>query len=91
MGWGHGGGYMWGLGGGGGIVGSLLGLLFFLGLLAVLALAAIWLLRRTPATTSTTLNGQTGVGDPLNLARRRLAAGDVTLEEYYRIREELRR
>ncbi|MFO7916526.1 MAG: hypothetical protein R6V13_00395, partial [Anaerolineae bacterium] len=41
MGW-HG----MGWGGGMGIVASLLGFLFFLGLLAVLALVAVWVIRR---------------------------------------------
>ncbi|MGC9469785.1 MAG: hypothetical protein ACP5HS_14405 [Anaerolineae bacterium] len=79
-------GHMWGLGAGGGVlgaVGSLLGFLFFLGLLALFVLAAIWLIRRTQAT-STAMPGELG------LLRRRLAAGEITLEEYHRIREELR-
>lgn len=79
-------GHMWGLGAGGsilGIFGSLLGLLFFLGLLALLVLAAIWLIRRTQAKSLATTGEQ-------GLLRRRLAAGEITLEEYHRIREELR-
>jgi uncharacterized membrane protein len=93
-GWGRGGGYMWGGGGGGGIlgiVGSLLGLLFVLGLLALVVLAAVWLLRRSPARASGTISGQRDTGEPLDAARRRLAAGEITLEQYDRIREELRR
>ena len=31
-----------------------------------------------------------GGGDPLDVARRRLAAGDLTVGEFERIREELR-
>ena len=92
MGWGQCCGRMWGLGGGSilGVVGSLVGLFFILGLLALVVLAAIWLLRRTPVSSSISSDGSTGGGDPLDVARRRLAAGDLTVGEFERIREELR-
>ncbi len=84
MGW-HGMGW-----GGMGIVASILGLLFFLGLLAVLALVAVWVIRRL---------GHEGVGgrpsaaesDALDVARRRLAAGEITVDEFEEIRGRLGR
>lgn len=82
MGW-HGMGW-----GGTGIFASVLGLLFFLGLLALLALVAIWAIRqfgreRAPVRAST------AAGDPLDIARHRLVAGEITGEEYEEIRRRL--
>ncbi len=84
---------MGGLRGGGdmlGIVGPLLGLLFFLGLLALFVLGTIWLIRRTRTTSGVTAGGPDLSGSPLDLAKRRLAAGEITRDEYHQIREELR-
>ena len=85
-GWGRGIGHMWGMGGAGGI----LGFLFLLGLLVLFALAAIWLFRRSQSAHYITVGASSPVAEPLDLARRRLAAGDITLEKYQEIREELR-
>lgn len=68
-----------------GIVGLILNLLLFLGFLALLGLGIAWLVRRpghAPA-------GSAGP-DPLEIARRRLAAGEITAAEFEEIRSRLR-
>ncbi len=67
-------GWLWGRCGGSGLLGSLL----LLG-------GAGWLLHRSG--NLPTLGGGT---DPLEIARRRLAAGEITVEEFEEIRERLR-
>lgn len=75
--------------GGGGILGGighlLLNLLFFGGAVAVLGLGAVWLTtqfgyRKSPSAP---------VVDPLEIARRRLAEGKITLAEFEEIRGQL--
>jgi uncharacterized membrane protein len=82
-GWGGG---PWGSWGGTlGILGLILNLVLFLGLLALLGVGIIWLARqigRAPA-------GSAGP-DPLEIARRRLASGEMTLAEFEEIRNRLR-
>ena len=87
--WRWGGWGVWGPGWGGwdilGILGLVLNLFFFLGLLALLGLGIAWLVRqvgRWPAAP--------GGPDPLEIARRRLAAGEITLAEFEEIRNRLR-
>ncbi len=87
--WRWGGWGVWGPGWGGwdilGILGLVLNLLLFLGLLALLGLGIAWLVRqvdRRPAAP--------GGPDPLEIARRRLAAGEITLAEFEEIRDRLR-
>jgi len=89
MGWCCGGWGGWGAWGSGwgilGILGLVLNLLLFLGLLALLGLGIAWLVRqmgRRPAAL--------GGPDPLEIARRRLAAGEITLAEFEEIRDRLR-
>jgi|YelNatPaOPRAMG01_1025707.scaffolds.fasta_scaffold58164_1 uncharacterized membrane protein len=89
MGWCCGGWGGWGAWGSGwgilGILGLVLNLLLFLGLLALLGLGIAWLVRqmgRRPAAP--------GGPDPLEIARRRLAAGEITLAEFEEIRDRLR-
>jgi len=89
MGWCCGGWGGWGAWGPGwsawGILGLVLNLLLFLGLLALLGLGIAWLVRqvgRRPAAP--------GGPDPLEIARRRLAAGEITLAEFEEIRDRLR-
>ena len=80
FGWGH-------LGGGMGILGLLLSLLIVAGLSLALGLGILWAvrtLRRRP------VGAAPDVGmDPLEIARRRLARGEITLEEFEVIREHL--
>lgn len=75
----------WGAWGGFGILGSILSLVFFVGLLIVLVLGIIWLMRqlqrRAPA-----VNG----ADALDIARRKLAAGEITVAEFDEVRDRLR-
>lgn len=77
----------WGGWGGLGILGLILNLLLFTGLLAVLGFGAAWLVRqfsrRSPVPEVRM--------DPLEIARRRLAAGEITVEEFEEIRDRLQR
>jgi len=82
-GWGQMGGW-----GGGGWLGALVGLTLLAGLLALLAVGAIWLARRTRARAATAGPAQP---QPLDLARRRLASGEITVAEFEGLRERLER
>lgn len=84
LGWGN-----WGHMGGWsalGFVGPLFGVLLLVGLLGVVALGAVWLARRSSPTV--TIDQQPGQ-DPLQIAQRRLAAGELTGAEFEEIRERL--
>jgi putative membrane protein len=85
-------GHMWG--GGMGMLGPLLGLLFFLGFLALLVVATIWLVRRTRrASVGVSAGGEItpgGTTPALDLIQNRLAAGEISIEEYRQLRDELR-
>ncbi|HIC93596.1 MAG TPA: SHOCT domain-containing protein [Anaerolineae bacterium] len=66
--------------------GLVLNLVFFAGLLGVLGLGGAWLIRqigRPP-------RGPKVEVDPLEIARRRLAAGEITIAEFEEIRNRLR-
>jgi len=70
-----------------GLIGVILNLVLFVGVLALLGLGTIWLVRRVshqPATFAVR-------PDPLEIARRRLAAGEITLAQFEEIRERLQR
>lgn len=70
-----------------GLIGPILSVMFFVGLLAVLGLGSAWLARqfgRRPATSPPM------EVDPLAIARRRLGAREVSLAEFEEIRERLR-
>ena len=92
MGWGSGHGFggvgPGRMGGSGalGIVGPFLGLLFFLGLLVLLAVGAMWLVRRLRVAPSASSSARAGA---LDLVRQRLASGEITADEYRGIRREL--
>ena len=93
LGWGHMGGWNhmggWGHMGawsGGGWFTTVFGLTLFVGLLALLALGAIWLARRTRLQAATVGAAQS---EPLELARRRLASGEITPVEFEELRERL--
>ena len=76
----------WGgwMGMGGGWVGLILNVALFASVLALLGLAGVWFARKfwraTPAETAP---------DPLEIARRRLAAGEITVAEFEEIRDRL--
>lgn len=73
-----------------GLIGPILSVMFFVGLLAVLGLGTVWAIRRFSHGKATTRPTRTG-GDPLEIAQRRLAAGEITVAEFGEIRERLRR
>ena len=93
MGWGCenldgiGSGHMWG--GGVGWFGSLVGLFFLLSFLVLLVMVVIWLVRRSSRATSSA-GAYGGSTAALDIAQNRLASGEITVEEYHRIRDELR-
>jgi uncharacterized membrane protein len=74
------------MGWGGSWIGVLVSLGLFVGVLVLLGLGTVWLVRR--------IRGQTlpseAALDPLNIARRRLAAGEITTTEFEEIRDRLR-
>lgn len=80
LGWGG-----WGAWGGLGVVGLILNLVFYVGLLAVLGLGTTWLVRQLSRQPVAAKAGT----DPLEIARRRLAAGDITVGEFEEIRSRL--
>lgn len=80
-GWGHMGGWA-----GLGWLGPLFGFSLFVGLIGLLVVGSVWLVRRTaqqPATASPA--GQ----NPVEIARRRLAAGEITPDEFEDLRRRL--
>lgn len=68
-----------------GIIGLILNLVLFLGFLALLGVGIAWLVRRLGHATPVGHSGP----DPLEIARRRLAAGEITLAEFEEIRSRL--
>jgi uncharacterized membrane protein len=66
----------------------VLGMVLFVGVLALLALAVVWFARQFRRTTPTTET--TSDPNPLEIARRRLAAGEITVPEFEEIRDRLR-
>jgi len=71
---------------GGGWVGLILNLVFFAGVLVVLGFGAAWLVRQLRGR-PLAVGGET---DPLEIVRQRLAAGEITIEEFEDIRDRLR-
>lgn len=74
----------WGGWGSMGSTGLILNLVFFVGALVVLGLGSVWLVRqfRQPATS----RAESG---PLEITRRRLAAGEISITEFEEIRDRL--
>lgn len=80
-------GFGWGAWGGLGILGSILGLVFFVSVVGLLGLGTVWLVRqlsRRPAASEAEVN-------PLEIARRRLAAGEISAAEFEEIQNRLQR
>lgn len=67
--------------GGMGGIGLILNLVFFAGILVVLGLGTTWLVRQIRRPTAS----QAG-DNPLEIARRRLATGEITIAEFEEIR-----
>jgi uncharacterized membrane protein len=77
----------WGISGGLGMVGLILSVVSFAGMFALLGLGALWVVRQfgRPGTLSTATE------DSLGIARRRLAAGEITIDQFEEIRHRLQR
>lgn len=68
-------------------VGAVLSMLFAVVLLVLLVLATVWLYRRVRDEGED--RGRAQRDDPLEIARRRYARGEIGEEEYRRMMEEL--
>jgi len=81
------GGFGWGLGGWGtlGILGLILNAVFAIGLIVLLVLGIRWVVRQFAP------RGVPGgaANDALEIARRRLAAGEISAEQFEEIRKRL--
>lgn len=77
----------WGAWGGLGMAGAILSIVLFAGMLALLGLGAVWIARQLgrPATLPATTE------DALGVARRRLASGEITIDQFEEIRHRLQR
>ena len=74
--------------GGMGVVAVVLGLLLFFGLLILLGLVIVWVVRQSRRE-GTGTGPSVAEEDPLEMARRRLATGEITVEEFEAIRDRL--
>ena len=73
-------------GGGLGTLGMVLGIALFLGLGLIVVLGAVLLVRRFSRQPVSPRAGE----DPLEIARRRLAAGEITVADFEQLRKTLR-
>jgi uncharacterized membrane protein len=71
-----------------GVVAVVLGLLLFFGLLILLGLVIVWVVRQSRREGPGT-GPSVAEEDPLEMARRRLATGEITVEEFEAIRDRL--
>ena len=74
------------MGMGGGWIGLILNVALFAGILILMGLAAAWLIRQFRRTTL----APEKTANPLEIVRRRLAAGEITVAEFEEIRDRLR-
>lgn len=81
-GWGHMGGWA-----GLGWLGPIFGFSLFIGLIALFAVGAVWVARRAGQQPASTPQSR---AEPLAIARRRLAAGEITPAEFEELRDQLR-
>jgi len=86
----------WGSFGSFGWIGMLFNLLFSVGILALLVLGILWLARQAGFTGPLSSESRAGrteqaysVDTPLDIARRRLATGEITIEEFEQIKARL--
>lgn len=93
MGWGYGGPGMMGGYGGGSVLGGLLMLFFWLIFVIGAILLVVWFVRSGTAHRMTSgggnVPGAPARDDALDIARRRLASGEITPEQYEAIRKTL--
>jgi uncharacterized membrane protein len=80
-------GFGWGGWGGLGTIGLVLSLVFFAAVLVVLGVGTAWLVRRLSRSPLAPAAG----ADPLEIARRRLAGGEITIAEFEEISDRLQR
>jgi uncharacterized membrane protein len=80
-------GFGWGSWANTGIVGLILNLVFVVAILAVLGLTIAWLVRQVNRRSTSTVTASDS--DPLEIARRRLASGEITIAEFEAIRDRL--
>jgi uncharacterized membrane protein len=67
-------------------LGPLFGITLFIGLIGLLVVGTVWLIRRTAQQPAMA----TPVGqNPVEIARRRLAAGEITADEFEDLRQRL--
>lgn len=85
-GWGRMGGWGHMAGRGGGWIFPLLGLTLIVGVMVLLALGAVWLARRSQLNLAHVGGSPSG---PMEIARQRLAAGEITPAEFEELREGL--
>jgi uncharacterized membrane protein len=71
-----------------GLVGPIIGLALFVSVLAVVGLGVLLVIRRAAQDKPAVTSSRTGA-EPLDIARRRLAAGEITTEEFEEIRDRL--
>jgi len=74
--------------GGMGLIGPIVGLVAVLGVFGLLAIGAVWAARQL-GRGGKVVSSQGPSGDALEIARRRLAAGEITSEEFEEIRDRL--
>jgi uncharacterized membrane protein len=78
-----------GFGGGMGILGGLIGLLFFAGLIAVAVLIGVSLMRHLGGDRARFRAHGAGMLSPRDLAAQRYARGEITREQYLQILADL--
>ena len=78
----------YGMGGGWGYLGMLPGFIIFAGILIAIVLGTMWLVkqRRQPNIRMSTHKNS---NDPLLIAKRRLASGEITSAEFEEIRDRI--
>jgi uncharacterized membrane protein len=77
----------WGSWGGIGTIGMIFNAVFLIGGLALLGLAIVWLVRQISRRPTSAI--PVASADPLEIARRRLASGEISIAEFEEIRDRL--
>lgn len=87
MGWGCPG---YGMNGGWSFMGMLPGLIIFFAFLIVIIVAVLWLIRRGQSVNTIGQSAGSHI-NPLQIAQKRLAAGEITTAEYEEIRDRIQK